>query len=72
MLLPPSVNKSKFKGVDVTRRLALPKWDRVRLMAFVLTPQCFSTSSLVFGPVLIHPREILYPTPFKGQGYFYQ
>src|SRR3989304_3010126 len=36
-------------------------------MAFILTPQCFSTSSLVFGPVLIHTRKILYPTPFKGQ-----
>jgi len=51
-------------------RLALPKWDRMRLMAFVLMPQDFSTSFLVFGPVIIHPRKILYPTPFKGQGYF--
>jgi hypothetical protein len=30
-------------------------------MAYVLTPQCFSTSSLVFGLVLIHPRK--YYTP---------
>jgi hypothetical protein len=42
-------------------RLALPKWDRMRLMAFVLTPQGFSTSSLVFGLVIIHPRK--YYTP---------
>ena len=34
------------------------KWGS---MAFILTPQCFSTSSLVFGPVIIHPRK--YYTP---------
>ncbi|OHB45423.1 MAG: hypothetical protein A2545_02480 [Planctomycetes bacterium RIFOXYD2_FULL_41_16] len=56
--------------VDVTRRWALPKWDRVRLMAFVLTPQCFSTSSLVFGPVLIHPRKYYTPRLSKVKDIF--
>ena len=44
------------------------KWDCVRLVAFVLTPQCFSTSSLVFGPVLIHPRKYYTPRLSKVKG----
>src|SRR3972149_6046299 len=50
-------------------RLALPKWDRVRLMAFVLTPQDFSTSSLVFGPVIIHPKNTI-PHAFQRSRIF--
>src|SRR3989338_7734536 len=38
-------------------------------MAFVLTPQDFSTSSLVFGPVLIHPRNTI-PHAFQRSRIF--
>jgi len=33
-------------------------------MAFVLTPQDFSTSFLVFGPALIHPQKNTIPRAF--------
>jgi len=39
-------------------------------MAFVLTPQVFSTSSLVFGPVLIHPRKYYTPRLSKVKDIF--
>ncbi|MBM4066205.1 MAG: hypothetical protein FJ266_11300 [Planctomycetes bacterium] len=39
-------------------------------MAYVLTPQCFSTSSLVFGPALIHPAKYYTPRLSKVKDIF--
>jgi hypothetical protein len=42
----------------------------MRLMAFVLTPQGFSTTSPVFGPVIIYPRKYYNPRLSKVKDIF--
>ncbi|HHT9136568.1 MAG TPA: hypothetical protein ACFYEK_04905 [Candidatus Wunengus sp. YC60] len=39
-------------------------------MAVVLTPQDFPTSSLVFGPVIIHPEKYYTPRISKVKDIF--
>ncbi len=51
--------------------MALSKWDRMRL--YGLCPDAPGFLNLIPGiwTGAHPPRKILYPTPFKGQGYFY-
>jgi len=53
----------RCRGGYGTRRLALPRTGLLSLIGYALTPQAFSTSNLVFGPVLHRPGDdiITYP-----------
>jgi len=50
-----------------TKRLALPRAGLLSLKGYALTPQAFSISNLVFGPVLHHPGNRYYNIPAVGR-----
>ena len=63
-----SPNKqAQRQGGYGTRRLALPLAGLMSLKGYALTPQDFSISILVSGPVLHHPDKQYYNIPINQQ-----